>query len=101
MRTRGLIAFGGPIAVLSFSAWGDRRFVPAGLPLRSAEPLYLWYGELGTFPWPEATNAVQVVVNDAGAILPPPLRFRNRKTSARHRSLKRATRMMETSESLW
>ena len=71
MRTRGLIAFGGPIAVLSFSAWGDRRFVPAGLPLRSAEPLYLWYGELGTFPWPEATNAVQVVVNDAGANLPP------------------------------
>jgi hypothetical protein len=36
--------------------------------LRSFEPFYFNSRDLGTFPSPEGTNEVKVIVNDAGAV---------------------------------
>ncbi len=36
--------------------------MPAGLRLRSVEPFDLWSRDLGTFPSPEGTNEVRIIV---------------------------------------
>lgn len=68
MRVKRPLLFAGPIAALLFSAWGFHQVVPVGLRLHSVEPFYMWSRDLGSFPSPEGTNAVQIVVNDAGAM---------------------------------
>src|SRR4051812_18884446 len=58
----------GPAVLSLMLAWGVRQAVPAGLRVGSFEPFYLWSRDLGTFPSPEGTLEVRVVVNDAGAM---------------------------------